>query len=203
MKELIAKLKQYDLGFIFTIFGLLIFGVIHMVSIIIEFSWLSLNYMMFCYIFIAIMLVVRYLINKDKMTITYLVVAISFIILLIPLTVTLVETIKSGGKPNFIFDWIIYGYALFAFLKMGFAIKDLVQKKKSNSEIFGWLNIIYSVFTMYMLEVALIATFGEGDISMLYMEIASLVAIMLLNVYLIVKYFVLYNKVKRRIENNT
>ena len=174
-----------------------------MVSIIIEFSWLSLNYMMFCYIFIAIMLVVRYLINKDKMTITYLVVAISFIILLIPLTVTLVETIKSGGKPNFIFDWIIYGYALFAFLKMGFAIKDLVQKKKSNSEIFGWLNIIYSVFTMYMLEVALIATFGEGDISMLYMEIASLVAIMLLNVYLIVKYFVLYNKVKRRIENNT
>ena len=203
MKELIAKLKQYDLGFIFTIFGLLIFGVIHMVSIIIDFSWLSLNYMMFCYIFIAIMLVVRYLINKDKMTITYLVVAISFIILLIPLTVTLVETIKSGGKPNFIFDWIIYGYALFAFLKMGFAIKDLVQKKKSNSEIFGWLNIIYSVFTMYMLEVALIATFGEGDISMLYMEIASLVAIMLLNVYLIVKYFVLYNKVKRRIENNT
>ena len=202
MKEILNKFKQHDLGFIFTIIGLLAFGVIHMVSIIIDFSWLSLNYMMFCYLFVIIYAGVKYLIKNNRLKTLYLVVALAFIVLLIPQTVTLVETVKANEKPNFPFDWIIYGYALFAFVKMGFAIKDLVQKKNSDSETIGWLNIIYAAFTMYMLEVALIATFSESDVSMLYMEIASLIAIMILNIFLIVKYFVLYKQIARQNNGN-
>ncbi len=196
MKDFINKLKQYDLNFIFTIVGLLVFGVIHMVGCIMSFSWLSMNYMLFCYVFIVIMFLVKYLFKNIKTSTEYLLLAILYIVLLIPLIVTLGETIKFKEPPNLIFDWVIYGYALFAFLKMGFAIKDLIKHKNTEKETFGWLGIVYAAFTMYMLENALITTFDTGSDDTMYMEMASLIAIAVLNLYLISKYFVLYVKEK-------
>ncbi len=198
MKDFINKLKQYDLNFIFTTVGLLVLGVIHMVGCIMSFSWLSMNYMLFCYVFIVIMFLVKYVLKKFKQSTEYLLLAIMYVVLLIPLIVSLGETIRFKEPPNLIFDWMIYGYALFAFLKMGFAIKDLIKHKNTEKETFGWLGIVYAAFTMYMLENALIATFDTGSDDMTHMEIASLIAIVVLNLYLIGKYFVLYVKEKNQ-----
>lgn len=167
--------KKYELGFYCSLAGSLIMGTIHLVSTIISFSWLSFNYMLFCYLIMLARVFIWYLHHKNKNAF-YLSGAIWLILILIPLGVSLFKTITDKEVTIFIFDWIIYGYAFYAFFKLILGFINLSKKEKRQKaelNVLSWMSLISALFTMFMLEFTMLRTYIEGDIgSMWILEFA-------------------------------
>ncbi len=195
--------ENYNLGFYCSILGSFAMGTIHLIVTVNNFTYLTLNYMMFCYLLVLIRIFIWLLRNKEKSKLMYLVTAISLILLLIPLGVSLTKTFTDRDKPIYIFDWLVYGYALFAFLKLGFAIKNLIKRKSTGMESNSWVSIVGASFTIFMLEFTLIKTFTNDATSMFPTIIATQIAIIVLTFFIIFFQFFKYFKYKKNNDSNS
>ncbi len=138
---------------------------IHLISVCIRFEWTTFNYCLFCYL-VALFLVWQWAIEKFSIKPNpFLAATISLLILIIPMMVSFILTIKFKEKPYYIFDWLVYAYALYGTLKMIFAIRKRVKWRKGESvrdNINSWISVISALYTLQMMEFRLIV-FVAGD----------------------------------------
>lgn len=72
----------------------------------------------------------------------------------------MVMTILFRTRPVYIIEWIVYGYATYAFIKPGISINDIVKAYKDKIQItLALISFIPTLFTMFLLEFTLIRTF--------------------------------------------
>lgn len=192
--------NKYELSFYLSMIGFFIMGTIHMVLTILQFSWLSLNYTLFCYLMLLSRLIIR-LLNKKKKTKNIFVISAALLAsIIIPLSLTMVITIFNKATPVYLIEYFIYAYALYAFIKITFAIKNLIKYKNENDEerILGWFSLIGALFTLFMLEFSMIRIFGGTDASSLRILELFFQGIIIALVLALIIYFVIKScKIKR------
>lgn len=156
--------KKYELGLYGSVAGSFIMGTLHLMTMCISFSWLTLNYMLFCYLMMFARIAIGYLDKKKSQRSSYLVTAIFLAATLVPLSVSLARTIVDKEISPFVFDWFIYAYAAYAFVKLGVGIAHLFQSRNNaeSKNILCWFSLINALFTMFMLEFNLIKAFSHG-----------------------------------------
>ena len=192
--------NKYELSFYLSMIGFFIMGTIHMVLTILQFSWLSLNYTLFCHLMLLSRLIIR-LLNKKKKTKNIFVISAALLAsIIIPLSLTMVITIFNKATPVYLIEYFIYAYALYAFIKITFAIKNLIKYKNENDEerILGWFSLIAALFTLFMLEFSMIRIFSDTDASSLrILELFFQGVIIALVIGLIIYFVIKSCKIKR------
>lgn len=145
-------------------------GTAHLVLTIIQFSWLALNYTLFCYIMFFARITIKMMSKKQKDKYLFLIGAMYLFFAIIPLTITMVETLLNNVTPVYLFEFFIYAYATYAFIKLTIAIKNMIKYKNGSEEvkILSWLSIIAALFTVFMLEYSMIRTFSMNPNPILY-----------------------------------
>ena len=193
--------KQYNIGFYGGVAGSFFMGTLHLVATCISFSWLTFNYMLFCYLMMLIRVLIWFIDKTNHSEKAYIIGSISLIFVLIPLTVSLVKTITDKELTIYIFDWIIYAYALFAFAKLIIGIVNLSKSKGSSNtkNVLCWLTLVNALFTMFMLEFTMIRTFSSSiNESLIIIEYAFQGCIIAFVLYIVVMFFVRYLRIKRK-----
>jgi len=206
MKELFKKIKQLylkdDNAFYLSLIGPLAMGTIHLVFIIIKFDWILFNYSLFFYLMVLFK-VWQWAIEKFRLKPnSYIAGIISMLIILAPMMASFVLTILYKDAPHYFVDWFIYAYALFATLKMVFAVKGLLKKNKSAKQyVLSYLGLIAALYTIQMMEFALIMTFSdESDKAMYLMQLFTQGAIFLFSLFVIVLFIYKLVTSKKKVE---
>ena len=188
------------LAFILSIIGSFLMGTVHLVAAIVDFSWLMVNYCLFCYGLVAIIAVLTRFDQSDQKRQLYLVGAVCLMFLIIPMTVAMVKTIMERETPVFFFDWLIYAYAAYGTAKFVIAIRALHKSRKCEIAypiVTSWISLIDASFTVQMMEFALIATFDpDRSHSMVLMQFFTHGAIIIFTIIVIVHFIVEYKKMK-------
>ncbi len=169
MKYLYREIKEFyhkgDNQFYFSLAGPLAMGTIHLIYVLNQFDWLVLNYCMFSYL-MAFIKVWQWSIEKFKLKPNnYIAGVISVFVLLTPLMVSLILTITTRDNPYYIFDWLVYAYALYGTVKMVLAIKKLFANNKTEREYtLSLIGLIAALYTIQMMEFRLIMFGGDGQV---------------------------------------
>ena len=188
------------MSFYASILGLLIMGTFHLVMTCISFSWLTFNYMLFCYLMMFARTSIWYLEKRNKQHFSYLIASIYLMLTLIPLGVSFYKTITERELVPYIFDWIIYGYAAYAFYKLITGIINLVKSRQSNvtKNILCWYNLVNAFFTMFMLEFTLIRTFStEIEYALIVIEYSLQAYILCFTMFVIGVFIHRYIKIRK------
>ena len=200
---MIKKIKEfyhkYELSFYLSILGFFLMGTAHVVLTILEFTWLSLNYALFCFLMFISRIIIWILTKKNKTSNLYIISAVLLFLIIIPLAVTMVMTILNKNAPNYLYEYFIYAYALYAFIKISVSIKNLIKYKKENDEqkILAWFSLVAALFTLFMLEFSMIRTFAKTDASSLYILEMFFQGIIIAIVIALIIYFI-----RENIKNN-
>lgn len=190
-KELWLK---YHLDYYFALIIPFIMGTIHLVSCCINFSWFYFNYMLFCYIMLTIRILLRYLEKKDSKNI-FLYASIFVLIILIPLAVSFITTIRYRENANLILEVFVYLYALVAFINIIVAIKKLcrIKQKPRKYAIFPTFGLINAMYTLFMMMFTLIITFSiKIDDTMHNLLLTSQGIIIILVIIIFVIFVIIY-----------
>ena len=191
------------MGFYASVLGLLLMGTFHLVMTCISFSWLTFNYMLFCYVLMFSRTSIFYLSKSNKENKSYLIGSLCLLVILIPLGVSFYKTITDRELKPYIFDWIIYGYAAYAFYKLITGIINLVKSRRNSStkNVLCWFGLINAFFTMFMLEFTLIRTFSDKvDIGLLVVEYCFQAYILCLTMTMIGVFLYRYLKNRKALE---
>ena len=178
MRKIIKKISDFynfrDNKFYFSLLGPLAMGTIHLVSTILYFDWIVVNYCIFSYL-IALLKVWQWAIEKYGIKPNnYVAGIISMIIVIAPMMASFILTIMFKDAPHYIFEWLVYAYATYGTVKMVYAIKSLTKKEKTNREyVNSYFGLIGALYTIQMMEFKLImfASNGEVDYSMHLMQL--------------------------------
>ena len=168
MKKIINKYLDFyhkgDTTFCFSLIGPLIMGSIHLIASFIHFDWIVVNYCIFFYL-MALSLTWQWSIEKYNLRINnYLAGIISIIFIIAPMMSSFILTILYRDSPHYLFDWLVYAYALYGTLKMVFAIRKLIRKDKTNKEyVVSFLGMISALYTIQMMEFRLIMFSSDGS----------------------------------------
>lgn len=191
MKKIINRIKNFyhqgDVAFYISLFGPLSMGTIHLIASIIHFDWIVLNYCVFSYL-VALAKTWQWAIAKYHLKPNHYIAGfISILIILAPMMASFILTIRFKDAPHYIFDWLIYAYALYGTLKMIFAIKNLIKKDKSNKQyVLSFLGLIGALYTVQMMEFNLVMAFSDDlDNSMYLMQLFTQGAIFLFSLFVI------------------
>ena len=192
---------EREIPFFASLAGSFAMGTLHLINTLKNFSWLTFSYALFCYL----MMFGRVLIwhaGRKKSQNLYLYAALIVLAVLIPMAAALVETIFNRDTPVYLFDWLVYGYALYGTVKMVTSIMKL--KKNRNAEAdeqkaLAWLSLISACYTLFMMEFTLIRTFSEAqDLPRMYPVImGSNFAILILTVVTMVMFMARFLWAKR------
>ena len=204
---MIKRIKDFynykDNRFYFSLFGPLAMGIIHLISVIIHYDSIALSYCIFSFL-IALFLVWQWAIEKYKIKPNnYIAAIISILLILTPMMMSFILTILYRDAPTYLFDWVIYAYALYGTVKMVFAIKRLIKKEKTEKEYaLSLLGLLSALYTIQMMEFRLIkfASDGTNDQSMYLMQLFTQGAIFIASIVFII---LLILKNKRRIKDST
>ena len=98
-----------------------------------------------------------------------------------------VLTILSKDAPVSSANWLIYIYALYGTVKMALAIRGIVRKQKSPRQYaLSFLGLSSALYTMQMMEISLIAAFGDSQDSAMYMmKLFTQGAIFLISLFMV------------------
>ena len=202
IKELIHQLKCfYHKGnnqFYFSLIGPFVMGTIHLIFTIIHFDWIVLNYCIFSYL-MCLSRFGQFLVYQDKLKISHLLLgAISLLIVIAPMMASFILTIRYKETPHYLFDWLIYAYALYGTIKMVFAIKTLTKKEKDDHQyVLSFFGLTSALYTIQMMEFHLIKFASSGeDESMYLMQLFSQGAIFLFTSFVIGLF--IYKHIKQR-----
>jgi len=201
--SMIKKVKEiwrkYKLGLYASVIGSFLMGTIHLVSTCIHFSWITFNYMLFCYLLMFSKLLIWILSHKKRVKEAYLFGTLTLVLMLVPLGVSLVKTMTEKDTPIYLFDWFIYAYALYASTKLTFSIINLVKKKYF---IVSWISFVGALFTLFMMEFALIKTFSKDNgVTLFPMMVLTQAVIIVINILILILFIVRFIKTKNKKEN--
>lgn len=192
MKQIINKVvtfyKKGDNAFYISLLGPLAMGTLHLIMVLIHFDWIFVSYYAFSYL-VAIFKTFQWAIEKYKYKFNHYVAGIISIgVLIVPMIYAFILTILYKSATHYIFDWLIYAYALYGTIKMVLAIKNLIKKEKSPKQyVLSYLGLIGALYTIQMMEFELIMMFDDGlDNSMYLLQLFSQGAIFLFAVFVIV-----------------
>lgn len=147
MKKITDKIKDFyhhgDVAFYISLLGPLTMGTIHLVFVIIKFDWILVNYCIFSYL-MALFKVWQWAIEKYHIKPNHYVAGIiSILVVLALIMASFILTIMYKDAPHYIFDWLIYAYALYGTIKMVFAVKGLIKKNKTDRQcVLSYLGLI-------------------------------------------------------------
>ena len=191
MNVLAKKIRDFyhkgDNVFIASLFGPIVMGTFNLIAIIIQFDWILLNYCIFSYL-MALFKAWQWGIEKYHLRPNHYVAGIiSMLVVLAPMMAAFVLTIMYRGAPHYLLDWFVYVYALYGTIKMVIAVKGLTKKDKTDRKyVLSYLSMIGALYTMQMMEFALIMTFSSGsDNGMYLMQLFTQGAIFLFSLFVI------------------
>ena len=123
MKKIISKIKCfYNNGynkFYISLLGPLTMGTINLVSAIFRFDWIIINYCIFSYL-MALFKVWQWAIEKYHIKPNHYIAGfISILLVLAPMMASFVLTILFKDAPHYLFEWLVYAYALLWNFKNG------------------------------------------------------------------------------------
>ena len=177
-----------DVAFYFSLLGPLLMGTLHLIVTILHFNWIFLNYCIFSYT-VVLFKVWQWAIEKYRIKPNcYIAGVISLVFIIAPMMASIVMTIRYKDAPHYVFDWLVYAYATYATIKIVFAIRSMFKKNKNDRQyILSYLGMITSLYTVQMMEFALIMTFSSGrsDNSMYLMQLFTQGAIFLFALFVI------------------
>ncbi len=108
----------------------------------------------------------------------------------------MVLTIIEKDKPQYLFYWMIYAYAFYGTIKIVTAIKSVFKKNKSERErVLSIFSMISALFTIELIEFALISTFGNGDNLFIIKFLYQGFVVIIITIYII---FLTYQQLKLR-----
>ena len=129
---------------------------------------------------------------------------ISVLIIITPMMASLIMTILYKNATHYIFDWLIYAYALYGTVKMVFAIRSLAKKEKNDKEtVLAFISMISALYTIQMMEFNLIKTFSDGkdEYAMYMIQLFTQGFIFLFSLFVIaILSKMAFNKHKNKIE---
>ena len=206
MRKIIKKITDFynsgDIKFYFSLLGPLTMGTIHLVSTILHFDWIVVNYCIFSYL-MALFKVWQWTIEKYNTKPNNLMAGvISMITIIAPMTASFIMTIMFKDAPHYIFEWLIYAYSTYGTIKMVFAIKSLAKKEKSDREyVNSYFGLIGALYTIQMMEFKLImfASNGEVDYSMYLMQLFTQGAIFIFSIVVIILFVKKYISDKHKL----
>lgn len=174
-------------------------GTIALVNTLIYFSIITFCYSIFSYSLAIIKICVNFFKKREKSQGLLLFGSVSLFFLSIPLVLAMVLTVLYKNKPVYLFFWVIYAYATYGTIKITTAIIGLNKARKMKDKfknVDSYFSLISALYTIQMMEFALIATFGEGeDLFMLQMLTQGVIFVVC--ILLSVKLFVGYIKNKK------
>ena len=186
MTEVKELLKDKNVRFLLSLTGPFAMGCFHLYASMHQFSWRVFNYALFSFLIVLIRILIEILDRKRGGRYLYLTGTLSFLILCIPMAAAMVMTIQEGRRPVYLFFWMIYAYAAYGFGKLIYA---LIQRHKRRREedpkqyVLSCLSLVSALYTIDMLEAALINTFTEGDLSsMLNIQFITQAVILIITV---------------------
>ena len=168
LKQRLIELYQNKyLDLVFSALASLSMLVINLIMFLMKGSIVFLYYSIFCFQLTTTKIILFLMTLRQRNASMYLVFAILILRMIIPLALSMVATVLYKDKPQYIFDWIIYAYAFYATLKMTYAIINFNKYKKIDKAykiISTRISLLGALYTVQMLEFALIQTFSEGTI---------------------------------------
>lgn len=174
INKLIAIYRYGDVAFYISLLGPLIMGTIHLIFVILRFDWIVLNYCIFSYL-MMLFKVWQWAIEKYHIKPNHYVAGIiSILIVLAPMMASFILTIMYKDAPHYLFEWLVYAYALYGTIKMVFAVKGLIKKNKTDRQyVLSYLSLIGALYTIQMMEFRLIMFTSNGvvDESMNMMQL--------------------------------
>lgn len=196
--------QNESVKFILSIIGSFFMGTLHLIASVIDFSWLTFNYCLFCYVLVAIFAILNRLDQGESKPRLYIVGAVCLMALAIPMTVAMVKTILERETPVYRFDWLIYGYAAYGTIKFVLAIRSLHILRKNKiiyPIVTSWISLIDAAFTIQMMEFALISTFEtERSYAMVVMQYLTHGAIIIFTIFVTIHFIIEF---KRSSTNST
>lgn len=166
INELKEFYQKHNINFYLSLLGPLIMGTIHLISMLIHYDYIVLNYAIFCCLILLIK-VWQWAIERFNLKLNpYIAGIISVILILAPMMASIILTILYRNAIHYPFDWFIYAYALYGTVKMTMAIIKLAKrcKKTKRTIVISWIGIISASYTIQMMEFQLITTFNENGI---------------------------------------
>lgn len=186
--------QNESVKFILSIIGSFFMGTLHLIASVIDFSWLTFDYCLFCYVLVAIFAILSRVNQGEKGNHLYLIGAICLIVLIVPMTVAMVKTILERETPVYLFDWLIYGYATYGTIKFVLAIRSLHILRKNKiiyPIVTSWISLIDAAFTIQMMEFALISTFEtERSYAMVLMQYLTHGAIIIFTIFVTIHFII-------------
>ncbi len=143
---------------------------------------------------LTIRILLRYLEKKDSKNI-FLYASIFVLIILIPLAVSFITTIRYRENANLILEVFVYLYALVAFINIIVAIKKLcrIKQKPRKYAIFPTFGLINAMYTLFMMMFTLIITFSNKiDDTMHNLLLTSQGIIIILVIIIFVIFVIIY-----------
>ena len=196
-----ALFSNKQIGLYASVAGSLIMGTIHLTATIRNFSWLTFNYCLFCYLLALIRILLTWFEKTERKSRIYLAGALSHAVLLIPMTVAMVKTILEKDAPAYIFFWMIYLYATYGTVKFILAVRSRHKARKSRDAyggVISWLSLVSAAYTLQMMESALISTFDtENHYSMILLQYFSHGAILFFCCAIVVHLYIKFKKQER------
>jgi len=191
LKEIYNK---YDLKFYMSLLGPLGMVIIHLISIIFYFDWIIFNYLIFSLLMLLFKSWIE-LNEKYNMKINPLIIgSISLLLILGPMMTSFIMTIMYKDTIKYIFFWVIYAYATYGTMKMTLAIINLLKKNKNKKAfVESFLGLVGALYTIQMMEFALIYSFKEdGDNNIIYVMWITQAVIFIVTVLIIILFIIKY-----------
>ncbi len=202
MNNLINKIKDFyhkgDNEFYFSLAGPLIMGTIHLITLLLHFDWIILNYLIFSYL-MALLKVWQWAIKKYNIKPNnYIAGIISILIILAPMMASFILTIRFKDAPYYIFEWLVYAYALYGTVKMVLAINKIRKKNKNDYEyVTSFLRLSSALYTIQMMEFRLIM-FSSNDVMPYDMYVLQLFSQGAIFIFLLFVIFLFIKKLRKQ-----
>ena len=119
---------------------------------------------------------------------------------LIPMALSLLLKMAVESMSNLILDWMIYAYALYAFIRFGYSIYSLCKKNSGDDRniVESYIRLLSAIYTMVLLTDSLLClTESKGSDSMRTLYIVLQAVAIVLGILLVI-YFLSLLYLKRK-----
>lgn len=205
MKDIINKIKIFchkdNVSFYCSIIGPFLMGTIHLISVIIHFDIIVVNYCIFSYLMLLFKVwqwaIEKYNIKPNN----YIAGIISILIVIAPMMASFILTIMYRDAPYYLFEWLVYLYAVYGTIKIILAIRKLLKKDKTDYEyIISMFGLISALYTIQMMQFRLIMFASNGEVgnSMYLMQLFTQGAIFIFSIVVIILFIIKIHNNKRK-----
>lgn len=198
-KTFILLAKRYHLVSIASCVAASLLGVANFALFLIYWDWLHLSSASFYALFVIGNMIFRF--TKMGKKANPLVFGATMVgICLIPMAFSLRLKMEVDGTSNLIFDWMLYAYALYAFIRFGHSIYSLCKRKSHDERdvVGAYIRMFSAIYTMVLLTDSLLCfTESKGSDSMRTLYIVIQAVAIVLGILLVI-YFLSLLYLKRK-----